>query len=81
MVKTKKTIASADGAVEKPEPSDNTSRDIKWYRHLEGSLAGSLKLNVKLVYDSASLLIYKHVYQSEIKAYVHIKTYSSRSMV
>lgn len=57
MVKTKKTVASADGAVEKPESSDNTSRDIKWYRHLEGGLAVFLKLNIKLVYDSASLLL------------------------
>jgi len=57
MVKTKKTVPSADRDAEKLESSDNARRNIKWYRHLEGSLAVFLKLNVKLVYDSAILLL------------------------
>lgn len=57
MVKTKKAVPSADGDVENWKPSDNANRNIKWYTHLKGSLAGFLKLNVKLVYDSAILLL------------------------
>ena len=60
--------------VERPDPSYDVGRNVKWYQLAKSSAIPfkKKKLNMQLPYDPAIALL--GMYPREIKTYVHTKT-------